>query len=459
MVGADGRLAEPVLSWMDTRVSQPLGAVDPAVELVTSASGYLAVRLTGNRRDSAASYQGMWPKDPASGQWSTDPAELERTGMPVRLLSDLVEPGDLLGQTTPEAARETSIPAGLPVYATANDKAVEALGSGLLDEGPMLLSLGTYIAAMTVGEDPARRDDRYWVNTASVPGRYLYESGGIRRGMWTVSWLRHLVSAAAPDHVDQRAVQKWLDDGALHLPPGSGGLLTVPDWLAPGHAPYRRGTILGLDGSHGAHHLYRSILEGIALTMRGHTDAMEDALGAPLAASLSRAVARARTDDADRGRRLRSSGGADRRPRRSGDRSCDLRRGRTWGASRVRGRRRSDGRSRRRVRPDPVRSGSTPPSDGSTPRSPTTRTSCTGSSRHCGRRMTDVRRRGFRVWVARRRSPAPMTARSPARESGPSLPVRVERAILTTLLRVLQGDPTRLWPPNRIARSSSPTSS
>ena len=50
MVGADGRLAEPVLSWMDARVSQPLGAVDPAVELVTSASGYLTVRLTGNRR-------------------------------------------------------------------------------------------------------------------------------------------------------------------------------------------------------------------------------------------------------------------------------------------------------------------------------------------------------------------------------------------------------------------------
>lgn len=143
----------------------------------------------------------------------------------------------------------------------------------------MLLSLGTYIAAMTTGDDPAGRDERYWVNSASVPGRYLYESGGIRRGMWTVLWLRHLVSAAAPNLVDQSAVQEWLNDGARLIQPGCGGLLTIPDWLAPGHAPYRRGTILGLDGSHGAHHLYRSILEGIVLTMRGHTDAMEDALG------------------------------------------------------------------------------------------------------------------------------------------------------------------------------------
>lgn len=279
LVGADGRLTEPVLSWMDARVSLPLGAVDNGVSLVTSAGGYLTVRLTGGRRDSAASYRGMWPIDPVSRAWSTAPADLERTGMPTRLLPDLVDPGGLLGHVTSEAAGQTEIPAGLPVYATANDKAVEALGCGLLDPGTVLLSLGTYIAAMTVGDDPAGRDDFYWVNSAAVPGRYLYESGGIRRGMWTVSWLRHLVSAAAPDLVDQPAVQDWLNDGAKQVPPGCGGLLTVPDWLAPGHAPYRRGTILGLDGSHGPHHLYRSILEGIALTMRGHTDAMEDALG------------------------------------------------------------------------------------------------------------------------------------------------------------------------------------
>lgn len=278
LVGTDGRLTEPVLSWMDQRVSEPLGSTDPRVDLVTSAGGYLTVRLTGGRRDSAASYQGMWPIDPVAGAWSTDPAEIERTGMPIRLLPELVEPGGLLGRVTADAAALTGIPSGLPVYATANDKAVEALGCGLLDPGTVLLSLGTYIAAMTVGEDPTGGDDRYWVNSASVPGRYLYESSGIRRGMWTVSWLRHLVTAAVPD-LDHTAVQAWLEDGARRVPPGCGGLMTVPDWLAPGHAPYRRGTILGLDGSHGAHHLYRSVLEGIALTMRGHTDTMEDALG------------------------------------------------------------------------------------------------------------------------------------------------------------------------------------
>ena len=74
-------------------------------------------------------------------------------------------------------------------------------------------------------------------------------------------------------------MEAWLEAGARDVPPGCGGLLTVPDWLAPGHAPHRRGVILGLDASHGPHHLHRSILEGIAMTMRGHVEALEAALG------------------------------------------------------------------------------------------------------------------------------------------------------------------------------------
>ncbi len=64
---------------------------------------------------------------------------------------ELVLPGEVLGEVTPAAAAATGLPAGVPVVATANDKAVEALGSGLRSPDDLLLSLGTYVAAMTVG--------------------------------------------------------------------------------------------------------------------------------------------------------------------------------------------------------------------------------------------------------------------------------------------------------------------
>ncbi|CAN5432129.1 FGGY-family carbohydrate kinase [soil metagenome] len=279
LMDESGRLTEPVLSWMDDRVSRPLVELDPAVHTVAGAGGDLTLRLTGERRDSTASYQGMWPFDPLTRSWSSSRQETARTGMRRRLLPDLVDPGARLGTLTTAAAAATGLPVGCPVFATANDKAVEALGAGLRDQDTTLLSLGTYVAAMTVGDGRATRHDDYWVNAAAIPGRSLYESAGIRRGMWTASWLRQLVSAGAQGAVDEDALQHWLTVGAARVPAGCDGLMVLPDWLAPTHASHRRGVILGLQASHGAPHLYRAVLEGIAVTMAGHAEAMERALG------------------------------------------------------------------------------------------------------------------------------------------------------------------------------------
>jgi xylulokinase len=281
LLAADGSLTEPVLSWMDQRVSRAYEPAGPLTRYLTTSSGYITHRLTGQFTDAAANYQGVWPIDQDTAAWSSDPAAYVSAGMPRDMLFDLVPPGGRLGQVTAAAAQATGIPAGLPVYATANDKAVEALGSGL-EEGTVLLSLGTYIAAMTIGSSSRSADDSYWVNFAARPGRYLYESTGIRRGMWMVSWYRTLLEGSHGEELEMTRLEDALNEEASRLAPGSNGLLTLPDWLAPGHAAWRRGALLGFDGSQGRAHIYRSILEGIALTMANNTAAMEKTLGCRL---------------------------------------------------------------------------------------------------------------------------------------------------------------------------------
>jgi sugar (pentulose or hexulose) kinase len=185
---------------------------------------------------------------------------------------------------TAAAAAATGIPAGLPVVVTANDKAVEALGSGSLDDGTALVSLGTYIAAMVHGSRNRPDAQQFWTNFGCVPGRYLYESHGIRRGMWTLTWLMDLLgpefaAAAAARGVTREQV---LEDEARHVPAGSEGLYSVLDWLAPTDHPYRKGMMLGFDARHTRAHAYRSILEAIALTMQDKVAAMTTELGATL---------------------------------------------------------------------------------------------------------------------------------------------------------------------------------
>ncbi|MGW0893878.1 FGGY-family carbohydrate kinase [Saccharopolyspora sp. NPDC002578] len=279
LLRADGSLARPVLSWMDERVSRPYEHEDDSVAWATTSSGYLAHRLTGKFRDTAANYQGVWPIDTDTWQW--DSSAQRSTGMPLDMLFDLVMPGEVLGRVTPAAAEHTGLPSGLPVVATANDKAVEALGCGLRDPGTLLISLGTYITSMTTGERNISGANGFWTNFACEPHRYLYESGGIRRGMWTVSWLRDLLG----DEVTARAreagldVERFLDVQAAQVPPGCDGLMAVLDWLAPVDAPHRKGAFLGFDGRQGRFHLYRAVLEAIALTMHEHATTMAAELG------------------------------------------------------------------------------------------------------------------------------------------------------------------------------------
>ncbi len=281
----DGSLAAPVMSWMDTRAYQPYVPDDPAVAYATTSSGYITHRLTGAFRDTAAnSILLQWPIDTDTWQWSRDDAQVRQFNLRRDMLFELLQPGEIAGAITADASRATGLPAGLPVVVTANDKAVEALGTGSLDEHVVLVSLGTYIAGMVHGRENVRDAQHFWTNFGSVPHRYLYESHGIRRGMWTLSWFLDLLGpefaeAAALRGTTREAV---LEAEARDVPAGSDGLLSVLDWLAPGDHPYRKGIMLGFDARHTRGHIYRSILEAIALTMSDRVAAMRDELGITL---------------------------------------------------------------------------------------------------------------------------------------------------------------------------------
>lgn len=273
---ADGRLASPVLSWMDLRLARPYEHQDPQVRYVTTTSGYITHRFTGQFKDTAANYEGMWPIDKETWQWSEDPDVIKAFHVPLKNLFHLEMPGSILGYVTQEAAEQTGIPAGIPVVATANDKAVEALGAGLLPGKTALVSLGTYIGGMVYGEKNITDPNAFFTNLASRPNDYLYESGGIRHGMGTVSWLKNLFGEDVRNKAQSLGIspEELLNRESQKVAPGSDGLMTVPEWLAPPDKPFKKGIMIGFHGRHTRAHMYRSMLEAIALTMKNHMDAM-----------------------------------------------------------------------------------------------------------------------------------------------------------------------------------------
>lgn len=277
----DGSLAEPVMSWMDVRAYETYQD-EPRIGYTGSTSGYLTFRLTGELKDTIANaYQYQFPTDMHSWNWSEDPEHFASFGIPREKLLEMYLPGDVLGTVTVEAAAETGLPEGLPVVATANDKAVEALGSGLIEPDMALLSLGTYITSMVFGDEYREATDHLFTNLSSVPHRYLYESAGIRGGMWHISWFKGILGDELAEKAKNggRMVEHLLEEEATAVPAGSHGLLTLPDWLAPADSLHRKGVMIGFDQRHTRGHMYRSIMEAITLRMKNNFDAMTSELG------------------------------------------------------------------------------------------------------------------------------------------------------------------------------------
>ncbi|MCM3761447.1 FGGY-family carbohydrate kinase [Alkalihalobacillus oceani] len=270
LLKADGTLASPVMSWMDTRVSKPYEHRNRDVNYVTTSTGYITHRFTGNFNDTAGNYQGMWPIDTDTWQWSEDKSIFQEYNIPKEMLFNLQMPGTILGHVTETAAELTGFPAGIPVIATANDKAVEALGAGLLSNKTGLISLGTYIAGMVHGQKNPKNTTHFWTNFSAIANQYLYESHGIRRGMWTISWFKELFGADLLKKGEALGVsaEEYLNLEAQKVKPGSDGLMTILDWLAPTGQPYKKGLMMGFDGRHTRAHMYRSLLEAIALQMK-----------------------------------------------------------------------------------------------------------------------------------------------------------------------------------------------
>ena len=100
----------------------------------------------------------------------------------------------------------------------------------------------------------------------------------LKGGTFTVSWLvDNWLLPRAPGATPE-TILGALESEAARLPPGSDGLVLLPYWngvMNPYWDDDATGAVIGWHGAHGPAHMYRAILEGIALEERLAIDAVE----------------------------------------------------------------------------------------------------------------------------------------------------------------------------------------
>lgn len=246
---------------------------------VADVHSYLVNRLTGEWATSWGSVDPLGVLDLDS--FALDAGLIDRVGLTTDHFPTVHAPGTVLGTLRCEAADRLGLVAGLPVVAGLGDGQAAGLGVGITRPGEAYLNLGTGIVSGTFSE--AYQTDRaFRTMTGGVPGTYLIETffGG---GTYNVTWFTERFSGigAQPYGLDL-SPERILEAAAADLPAGSEGLLALP-YLTGVLTPYwdsnARGVLFGLSPRHGKAHVYRAVLEGLALEQRLSTTGAEAAMG------------------------------------------------------------------------------------------------------------------------------------------------------------------------------------
>ncbi|WP_309085657.1 FGGY family carbohydrate kinase [Chelativorans sp.] len=212
---------------------------------------YLVFSCFGDTRNS------RWNED-LIGRFDIDPKKLPR----------ILDPWEVIGKVSRDAAAECGLLEGTPIAAGCGDQAANVLGAGIVDPGSVYDAAGTASIFATVLDGFATDTAYKALMTSShvVPGLYFamaYVAGG---GLNT-RWFRD--EFCGPEKSEWTATGRnayeVLGEFAATVAPGSEKLVFIPH-LGGRNTPNdtdMRGAFIGLTWAHRKPHLYRAILESI----------------------------------------------------------------------------------------------------------------------------------------------------------------------------------------------------
>ncbi len=302
MLGESGKVVRPALIWCDVRteaqsreLTGKVGAerliqltCNPAlanftvtklmwvrenepenwkrVRSVMLPKDYVRFRLTGERATDVADASGTLLLDVAQRRWSRE--MLEAAEIAPSFMPALHESPDVCGRVSQTGAAATGLKAGTPVVAGAGDQAAGATGMGIVSAGAVSATIGTSGVVFAATDIPAL-DARGRLHTFchAIPGRW-HVMGVTQAAGLSLRWFRDQFGAGTDDGRDP---YERLTEEAATAVPGCNGLLWTPYLMGertPHLDPKARGALIGLTASHTRADVIRSILEGVAFSLR-----------------------------------------------------------------------------------------------------------------------------------------------------------------------------------------------
>jgi len=281
---------QPQVEWMIQEHGAEIGAImGPGRQPSTTVTAPKLRWWLENRPEVIRrTYKFLWPKDflryRLTGAMASDPTDaggafllhperrwateiMDIIGVSAEKLPPMLEPYDVAGKVTAQAAQETGLAEGTPVVIGSGDTLATLIGANANQPGrgclyigtAAWLSLGSFTRYFAPPQAPPSGEPRRWgFGAAATTGA-------------TVKWFRDLVSGGPEGAgVRQLLAYEALFEDAASVEPGAEGLIFLPHLMGERGLsnPYAKGVFFGLTLAHSRRHLMRAVLEGSAYFLR-----------------------------------------------------------------------------------------------------------------------------------------------------------------------------------------------
>lgn len=308
LMDAKGVAIRPALIWMDVRASHEADRIansgDDALILNSNGNGpvsaewmlpkalwlkthephhfdaahticeyqdYLNFHLTGRRCSSINNVSVRWHH---RMRHSGAPESLLKTVGLDELMqkwpADILALGEPIGPLQPRAADHLGLPAGIPVCQGGADAFIAMIGLGVVHPGTLALVTGSSHLQLGLSTRELHASGVWGTySDAVIPGLHVVEGGQTSTGS-AVNWFKRMLAADISFPT--------LDREAAALAPGADGLLALDHFQGnrtPYTDPLSRGAFTGLSLGHSRAHLFRALLESVAMGSRLILESME----------------------------------------------------------------------------------------------------------------------------------------------------------------------------------------
>lgn len=191
-----------------------------------------------------------------SMQWDDELTAL--AGITPDMLPPIVNPTDIIGKVTSNAANATGLKEGTPVICGTTDTVMEVFASGAVQKGDVTVKLATAGRICVITDKPY--PDRHLVNYSHIAEGLWYPGTATKSCAASYRWYRDTFGG---DY-------KELDMGASEIPIGCEGLIFHPylnGELTPYADPMLCGSFTGVRATHKKAHFTRAVLEGVCYSL------------------------------------------------------------------------------------------------------------------------------------------------------------------------------------------------